>query len=207
MKPQERIEIQNQIRAIKEALQDILEITAFVHARKEFFIQGKISFDPYFQGPYDDWKKIVTDRLGTLGFSVGFEQNENQVILHIMRPEYKSVDVFPWTNLVLFLLTVITTLAAGAMMRGEDIFSHPVLILKGWSFAVPLLSILLCHEFGHYIESKKSGIKVTLPYVIPGPTILGPFGAVIRSKSPFKNRRDLLDVGAAGPIAGFERRF
>lgn len=203
MKPQEKIEIQNQIRAIREALQGILEITALVHTRKEFFIQGKILFEPYFQGPYNDWKKIVTDRLWALGFSVGFDQNENQVILHIIRPEYKSVQYFPWTNLVLFLLTVITTLAAGSMMEGENIFSNPVLILKGWSFAVPLLSILLCHEFGHYIESRKSGIKVTLPYFIPGPTILGTFGAVIRSKSPFKNRKDLLDVGAAGPIAGF----
>lgn len=204
MKPHERIEIQNQIRAIKEALQDILEITAVVHTRKEFFIQGKISFDPYFQGPYNDWKKIVTDRLSTLGFSVDFEQNENQVILHIIRPEYKSAQVFPWTNLVLFLLTIVTTFTAGAyMVEGNNIFSNPFLILKGWSFAVPLLSILLCHEFGHYLESKKSGIKVTLPYFIPGPTILGTFGAVIRSKSPFKNRRNLLDVGAAGPIAGF----
>jgi membrane-associated protease RseP (regulator of RpoE activity) len=203
MKAQTKIEIQNQVRALRDALQDILEISAFVHTRKEFFIQGKISFDPYFQGPYNDWKRIVTDRLSTLGFSVDFEQNENQVILHIIRSEYQSVKVFPWTNLILFLLTVITTLAAGAMMEGENIFSDPFLILKGWSFAVPLLAILLCHEFGHYIESRKSGISVTLPYFIPGPTILGTFGAVIRSKSPFKNRKNLLDVGAAGPIAGF----
>jgi membrane-associated protease RseP (regulator of RpoE activity) len=203
MKAQTRIEIQNQIRAIREALHDVLEISAVYFTKREIFIQAKISSEPYFQGPYSDWKRIITDRLSTLGFSVSFEQNENQVILHLIRPGYKSVKVFPWTNLILFLLTVITTLAAGAMMEGKNIFSDPFLILKGWSFAVPLLAILLCHEFGHYIESRKSGISVTLPYFIPGPTILGTFGAVIRSKSPFKNRRDLLDVGAAGPIAGF----
>jgi len=203
MKPQEKIEIQNQIATLREALQDILEISAIYHSRREFFIQGKILSDPYSPDPHADWKRIVSDRLSSLGFSVGFDENENQVVLHIIRSEYQSEEVFPWTNLVLFLLTVLTTLAAGAVMEGENIFSNPFLILKGWSFAVPLLLILLCHEFGHYIESKKSGIKVSLPYFIPGPTILGTFGAVIRSKSPFKNRKDLLDVGTAGPIAGF----
>jgi membrane-associated protease RseP (regulator of RpoE activity) len=203
MKPQIKIEIENQIRTLRDALQDILEISAIYHTKREVFIQGKPYSSIESSSAFYDWKKIITDRLSSLGFSVDFDQNENQVVLHIIRPEYKSKEVFPWTNLILFLLTVLTTLAAGAMMGGENIISNPFLILKGWPFAVPLLSILLCHEFGHYLESKKNGIKVSLPYFIPGPTILGTFGAVIRSKSPFKNRRDLLDVGAAGPIAGF----
>lgn len=195
--------MQNQIRTLRETLQDILEITAIYHTKREIFIQGKLYSGVYPFSLSDDWKRIITDRLSSLGFSVDFDQNENQVVLHIIRPEYRTKEPFPWTNLILFLLTVITTFAAGAMMGGENFISNPLLILKGWSFAVPLLLILLCHEFGHYIESKKSGIKVSLPYFIPGPTILGTFGAVIRSKSPFKNRKNLLDVGAAGPIAGF----
>lgn len=203
MKQQTKIEIQNQIRTLREALQDILEISAIYHTKREIFIQGKPYAGVYPFSAWDDWKRIIADRLSSLGFSVDFDQNENQVVLHILKPEYKSKAPFPWTNLVLFFLTVATTLAAGAMMEGEDIISNPSLILKGWSFAVPLLLILLCHEFGHYIESRTSGIKVSLPYFIPGPTILGTFGAVIKSKSPFKNRKNLLDVGAAGPIAGF----
>jgi membrane-associated protease RseP (regulator of RpoE activity) len=203
MKAQTRIEIQNQIRALREALQDILEITAIYHTKREIFIQGKLYSGIEPLSLTYDWKGVTTHRLSSLGFSVDFDQNANQVVLHVIRPEYRSKEPFPWTNLVLFLLTVVTTFAAGAMMRGENFISNPLLILKGWSFAVPLLLILLCHEFGHYIESRISGIKVSLPYFIPGPTILGTFGAVIRSKSPFKNRKNLLDVGAAGPIAGF----
>jgi len=203
MNAQTKIEIQNQIRALREALQDILEISAIYHTKREIFIQGKPYSGIYpFSGSYD-WKRIITDRLSSLGFSVDFDQNESQVVLHIIKSEYKLKEPFPWTNLILFLLTVVTTFTAGAMMKGENIISNPLLILNGWSFAVPLLLILLCHEFGHYIESKMSGIKVSLPYFIPGPTILGTFGAVIKSKSPFKNRKNLLDVGAAGPIAGF----
>ena len=210
MKAQAKIEIQNQITTIRDSLQDILEISAVYFTKREIFIQGKLysSIEP-FSATYD-WKRIITDRLSSLGFSVDFDQNENQVVLHIIRSEYKSEKVFPWTNLVLFLLTVLTTLAAGAIMERPEIISNfsliisnPLLILNGWSFAVPLLLILLCHEFGHYIESRINGIKVSLPYFIPGPTILGTFGAVIRSKSPFKNRKNLLDVGATGPIAGF----
>jgi len=204
MKAQTRIEIQDQIKTLREVLQDILEISAIYHTRREIFIQGKLFSGIYPFSVSYDWKKIITQRLSSLGFSVDFDQNENQVVLHIIKTEYKSKEPFPWTNLILFLLTVVTTFAAGAILiEGENIISNPLLILNGWSFAVPLLLILLCHEFGHYIESKKSGIKVSLPYFIPGPTILGTFGAVIRSKSPFKNRKNLLDVGAAGPIAGF----
>ncbi|MCK4404597.1 MAG: site-2 protease family protein, partial [candidate division Zixibacteria bacterium] len=125
------------------------------------------------------------------------------VVLHIGKLEYIKKTEIPWTNIVLFLLTVFTTLLAGAYMNQADPFSNPLLIFKGVSFAVPLLLILTFHEFGHYIESRRAGIKVSLPYFIPGPTLFGTFGAVIKSKSPFKTRRDLLNVGAAGPIAGF----
>jgi membrane-associated protease RseP (regulator of RpoE activity) len=63
--------------------------------------------------------------------------------------------------------------------------------------------ILLVHESGHYIASKIHKVKTSLPYFIPAPNIFGTFGAFIKSKSPFYNRRQLLDVAAAGPIAGF----
>jgi membrane-associated protease RseP (regulator of RpoE activity) len=62
------------------------------------------------------------------------------------------------------------------------------------------------HEFGHYFAAKIHKINVTLPYFIPFPLFLNPFGtmgAVIRIKSPFRTRKELFDVGIAGPIAGF----
>jgi membrane-associated protease RseP (regulator of RpoE activity) len=73
----------------------------------------------------------------------------------------------------------------------------------GLVFAVALISILLIHEMGHYIASRRRGLAATWPYFIPAPTLIGTFGAVIKSKSPFWNRRDLIEVGAAGPIAGW----
>jgi membrane-associated protease RseP (regulator of RpoE activity) len=60
------------------------------------------------------------------------------------------------------------------------------------------------HELAHYFAGRKWGIEVTLPYFIPAPfPPIGTFGAVIRMKSSIPNRKALVDVGVAGPLAGF----
>jgi membrane-associated protease RseP (regulator of RpoE activity) len=76
-------------------------------------------------------------------------------------------------------------------------------IAGGPAFAATLMTILTCHELGHYIVARRHGIDVSLPYFIPLPFIsLGTLGAVIRMDKPIEDRRKLFDVGAAGPIAG-----
>jgi len=73
----------------------------------------------------------------------------------------------------------------------------------GIEFTLALISILFVHEMGHFIASRRRHIITSWPFFIPAPNIIGTFGAVIKSKSPFWNRRDLIEVGAAGPIAGW----
>lgn len=88
----------------------------------------------------------------------------------------------------------------------SDAFSDTLADLAtgtGIVFTVAMISILFVHEMGHYIASRRRNIITSYPYFIPAPNIIGTFGAVIKSKSPFYNRRDLLEVGAAGPIAGW----
>jgi membrane-associated protease RseP (regulator of RpoE activity) len=106
----------------------------------------------------------------------------------------------------LFLLTVVTTVAAGMLWEGLDPLKQPALFYRGLPYAGTLLTILFCHEMGHYLTARYYGMDVTLPYFLPAPPvpfILGTFGAFIRMKSPPQHRRALLYVGAAGPIAGF----
>jgi membrane-associated protease RseP (regulator of RpoE activity) len=114
-----------------------------------------------------------------------------------------DIKEFPLLHLVLFFFTLLTTITVGALHAGADILSEPYKIYKGIPFAFSLMIILLSHEFSHYFASKYHGVKATLPYFIPAPTIIGTFGAFIKMKSPIITRKALIDIGASGPIAGF----
>jgi len=109
----------------------------------------------------------------------------------------------PFLHIVLFILTMLSTLFVGAMQTGADILKDPWKIYYGLPFALTLMIILLTHELSHYFASKKHGVNATLPYFIPAPTIIGTFGAFIKMKSPIVTRKALIDIGASGPIAGF----
>jgi membrane-associated protease RseP (regulator of RpoE activity) len=118
----------------------------------------------------------------------------------------------PWINLILFLLTGISVIFAGTLFeyRGplstdlNQVLPHLIPTLyRGMAFAASLLAILLAHEFGHYLAARYHGSAVTLPYFIPFPfSPFGTMGAFIQLKEPPKNKRILLDIGIAGPLAG-----
>ncbi len=124
-------------------------------------------------------------------------------------------------SVFLFLLTLFTTTTLGAgwylstrtdittdllpLLSSETVsavWSDPHLRRIGLQFSLPALLILLCHELGHYLACRRYGILVTPPYFLPAPVGLGTFGAFIRIKSAIRDKRQLLDIGAAGPIAG-----
>ena len=88
-------------------------------------------------------------------------------------------------------------------MAGADPFADPVALLEGIPFSAALLAILLAHEFSHYLISHRHGVRASLPLFIPGPTLAGTFGAIIRIESPIPDRRSLLEIGISGPLAGF----
>jgi len=91
-----------------------------------------------------------------------------------------------WVHIVLFLLTVASTILVG-----------------GWVFSAGLLSILLAHEFGHYFTAQRYRVPASLPYFIPFPfSLFGTLGAVIRMSPRIPHRRALFDIAAAGPLAG-----
>lgn len=124
-----------------------------------------------------------------------------------------------WLPLLLFFLTVLSTLAVGAEFADAyagnrapfaagfsfylDILREPGLLLLGLPFSFTLLGILAAHELGHYFACRYYGISATVPYFIPAPTMIGTLGAFIRIRSLIVNRRALFDVGLAGPVVGF----
>lgn len=76
--------------------------------------------------------------------------------------------------------------------------------VHGTVFTAALLLILLAHELGHYVAARIHRVDATLPFFIPMPFIspFGTMGAVIRMRGAIPSRRALLDIGAAGPLAG-----
>ena len=115
----------------------------------------------------------------------------------------------PVLALTLFALTVVSTFVAGAFffVGSETFDAYRALPFPGWlvsgaPFAVTLLAILGVHEFGHYFTARHYGAAVSLPYFIPAPMLFGTFGAIIRMRSPARDRNALFDIAAAGPLAG-----
>lgn len=126
----------------------------------------------------------------------------------VLRPKAGRIS----TNIILFVLTLLSVLFAGAIISySGPVPDDPAGVLwtlltnlwAGWPFAASLLSILLAHEFGHYFAGRVHGVAVSLPYFLPFPfPPLGTMGAFIQMKSMPRNKRALLDLAIAGPLAG-----
>lgn len=129
-----------------------------------------------------------------------------------------------WLHGLLLVATCFTTLVVGSRMEfnflnnlspfaaGDEwlpffplawVWAQPARLLLGIPFSATLLTVLLAHEMGHYLFCRYYGVRATLPYFIPAPTLIGTLGAVIRIRGPIRTRAALFDIGIAGPIAGF----
>lgn len=103
----------------------------------------------------------------------------------------------PWSNLLLFLATICSTFSVGAAMVDAGPW------YRGWVFAVPLLTILVTHELGHWIQARRYRVDASLPYFIPLPLPpIGTMGAIISMRGRIRSRDALFDIGASGPLAG-----
>ena len=139
-------------------------------------------------------------------------------------PQGKRPSERYWLHALLLVATCLTTLVVGARMEFnflhnlpafadgggylpffpiEWVMARPSRLLLGVPFSATLLIILLAHEMGHYLLCRYYGVRATLPFFIPAPTLIGTLGAVIRIKAPIRSRVALFDIGIAGPIAGF----
>jgi membrane-associated protease RseP (regulator of RpoE activity) len=129
-------------------------------------------------------------------------------------------------NALLFFLTVLTTFSAGASQNEafmRSLIGGPIdpgwvglfpwlafaltdplrVFSEGFAYAGTFLTILLFHEFGHYIFARKHNVDASLPYFIPMPLMfIGTMGAVIRMRGRIQDRDALLDIGAGGPLGG-----
>lgn len=169
---------------------------------------------------------VIQSRLSELGYRSEVESidknTEDEVTLKLSLISDRSANepkqtwrAHPAFHLALFLVTFSVVFLTGATWN----VNQPLIGIWYWEiglkFSFSLMGILTAHEFGHYFAARYHGLHVSLPYYLPsivippygdfgGTTFMpGTFGAFIRVKSPIRTKRELMDVGAAGPIAGF----
>jgi membrane-associated protease RseP (regulator of RpoE activity) len=183
----------------------------FLQVAEKRILRGKVDGPPA-------RREQFARRLRELPVDAFFETVGADTFATVSRPKSRRIPTDWPRYLVFFLLTVFTTTWGGAYWNGIDPFAgstwgDPDLgaILNGLRAGLPysmaLVGILACHEFGHYFAARRYGLDTTLPFFIPIPPFffllpIGTLGAVIKMNTPLYNRRILMDVGAAGPLAG-----
>lgn len=136
-------------------------------------------------------------------------------IIHVIQGRIKPVQGGNTLSIILLILTFFSLLYVGAIQAlGEIHATDPDRarqmldnlgreLWRGWPYVFGLLLILGAHEMGHYLMARRREIAASLPYFLPFPfNGFGTLGAAIRLREPFRNRKLMLDVGAAGPVAG-----
>jgi Zn-dependent protease len=177
--------------------------------------RGHLSIDP--QVAYT----LLRERFAALGYTPILRNQEGYDVIVALQQVFGTglkgrLTPRQWVpNLVLLLVTLLTTTLMGAVLELSEqvmanpllFFQQPSLILSGIPASLTIMSILGIHELGHYFMARRHGLETTLPFFIPVPFGFGTFGAIIRIRTPWENRKALFDVGLAGPLAGLVIAF
>jgi membrane-associated protease RseP (regulator of RpoE activity) len=167
--------------------------------------------DPVHAGPSPALAKLLQSWPGPAYWADEADGRRLVLVRPLPRPWRERWSV----HALLALATLVTTMMAGAVLAGtwpylgslSDWMTWRGLdqLVPGWTYAAPLMAILLAHELGHYLMARRYAIDVSPPFFIPAPMypfLIGTLGAFIRLRSPPADRRQLFDVALAGPVAG-----
>lgn len=185
--------------ALRAAVDDVLEVYDTTYAP----VPGvAVRFRGRLRLASDRAYRLVSDRFHKLGYMTLFRRDGDlDVILAAAGVPDTSSRL--WLALLLLAGTFLSVLYVGALNEIGDFGLALLDIGRGLPFALSLTAILLTHEMGHYVAGKLLGVPMSFPFFIPLPLPpLGTMGAVIQMKAPPANRRAMLVVGAAGPLAG-----
>lgn len=187
------------ISALYQALSGIFTVGEVVFDRQQ---AGLVHLYGHFTADTAESYPIVRQRFATLGYTPLFREEEGRHLIHAVPGQLPS-EQRPNMRLAVLLLalTVLSCLfVAVEWQEGRPLVQN---LLSGLPFTLTLIPILLAHELGHYFMARRLGVPSTVPYFIPMPiSPLGTMGAFIQMKAPPQNRRHLLLVGLAGPVAG-----
>ncbi|HWO57406.1 MAG TPA: site-2 protease family protein [bacterium] len=179
-----RDEVHERVAQIRRLLDDLWLLDTVQAGPGAVILAGQVRV------PIPDFEITANGRLLAAGYKDAVIEPVASVTapwrVMITVPLTRAAEGIPWLNIALFCATVATTILVG-----------------GTAFAFWFLAILLFHEFGHFVLARRHRIDASWPYFIPAPNILGTFGALIRLRSPIRDRVGLFDMAVAGPLAGF----
>ncbi|WP_129675468.1 site-2 protease family protein [Candidatus Chloroploca sp. Khr17] len=145
----------------------------------------------------------ISPRLRAMGLLGLLQQEGDRVALLVLPALAPPRPSRLWLALLLFALTIASTFYVGGQDVDWATGAISFNVGHGLAFSVSLLAILLAHELGHYLMARREGVAVSYPFFIPMPLfLLGTMGAFISIKEPVPNRRALLGIAIAGPLAG-----
>lgn len=156
-----------------------------------------------------DFEKVLRE-LEEMGYWAALKKREGNVMLFVF-PAGEVKEDNKWLPWVFLIATIFTTIFAGYYLSSMyiqvlDYYGLPGIrnpYVNAIAFSISVMAILGTHELGHKIAAAYHGVRATMPYFIPFPSMLGTLGAVIRVKSPLPTRNAAIDLGVSGPIAGF----
>ena len=183
---------------------------ARLRLRKSSIAEDAISFRGHLAMDPSEGYALLKERFAALGYTpMLYRRGEHEVVTAIPHLFGNKGKERWWINLVLFVLTVASTMFVGMLLEqtAEDplrlFLQQPQLILTGLPASMTIMGILGVHELAHYFAARYHGLDSSLPYFIPIPIgLVGTMGAIIRMRKPFETRNSLFDVGSAGPLAG-----
>lgn len=124
---------------------------------------------------------------------------------------------------ILFGLTILSTIWVGvsgwspisvleACLNEQSWMPLRQAILANWQsgflYSLFLLGILMAHELGHYLVARWYRVPATPPIFLPFPiNSIGTLGAVIAMRGHEADRKQIFDIGIAGPLAGLVVAF
>jgi membrane-associated protease RseP (regulator of RpoE activity) len=147
---------------------------------------------------------LIAGRWHAHGYTPLLRRHRGQIALVAQPGVVAPKPSNPWINLGLAAATILSVLFTGAVLSCNCVPQTATDWLAGLPMMLTMMVILLAHEFGHYFAARFHKVAVTLPYFIPLPIIspVGTLGAFIQLRSPFKTKRQLFDIGVAGPLGG-----
>lgn len=190
--------LENIVRTVKSYV-NIYEMDVNpVSVRFSFFL----SDNPDISERFDELRQVLVPE-GYIPFLVRDVENYIEVS---MRPSTKYRGNY--VNLIMLALTLASTIYVGSVYAGNFVsasaYGGLLIYFYGFVFfSAPLMLILGVHETGHYLVARHHKVKASLPFFIPFPLGIGTFGAFISLRDPIPNKKVMLEIGAAGPIAGF----